>query len=456
MSSTLNHHKPLDIRTFISRREKFAAMVRAKSGNGVAILGTSPEVFRNRDSDFPYRHDSDFYYLTGFTEPDSLLVMQISENSQTTHLFCRPKNLEREIWDGIRLGPEAAPEKLNVDFAHSIDDLDQVIPDLMSNQKNLYYRLAANSASDHAMRTWMETLSAKVRSGVKKPEQIHDIENLIHEMRLIKEPDEISMMAASAKIAAQGHLQALRTCKPGLREYHLEAELLHVFRKHGAQSVAYNSIVAGGANACILHYRADNAELKNGDLCLIDAGCELNSYASDITRTFPINGKFSPAQKLAYEIVLASQEAAIEATRPGKHFQEPHEAAIKVLVEGLFEMKILQSNKHGTVEDAITSGAYQPYYMHRTSHWLGMDVHDVGSYREPGDAHNGWRILREGMVLTIEPGLYFRPSEEVPSEFWNIGIRIEDDAVVTSNGCELITRDVPVTVSEIEHCMKGA
>ena len=456
MSSTLNHHKPLDIETFVARREKFAAMVRAKSGNGIAILGTSPEVFRNRDSDFPYRHDSDFYYLTGFTEPNALLVMQISENSQTTHLFCRPKNLEREIWDGIRLGPEVAPEKLKVDFAHSIDNLDQVIPDLMSNQKNLYYRLAADSASDHAMRTWMEALSAKVRSGVKKPEQIHDIENLIHEMRLFKEPGEISMMAASAKIAAQAHLQALRTCKPGLREYHLEAELLHVFRKHGAQSVAYNSIVAGGANACILHYRADNAELNNGDLCLIDAGCELNSYASDITRTFPINGKFSPAQKLAYEIVLASQEAAIKATKPGRHFQEPHEAALKVLVEGLFDMKILQSNKHGTVEDAITSGAYQPYYMHRTSHWLGMDVHDVGSYREPGDPHNGWRILREGMVLTIEPGLYFRPSEEVPSEFWNIGIRIEDDAVVTRDGCELITRDVPVTISEIEQCMKGA
>lgn len=456
MSSNFNNHNQLDISTFAKRREKFAAKVRAKSGSGVAILRTSPGVYRNRDSDFPFRHDSDFYYLTGFTEPDSVLIMLICESSLTTHLFCRPKNLEREIWDGIRLGPEAAPEKLKVDFAHSIEELDQIAPELIANHKDLYYRVAASSSSDHSLRIWMDALNAKTRSGIKKPEQIHDIESLVHEMRLFKEPAEISIMQASAKIAAQAHLQALRTCKPGLREYHLEAELLHVFRKHGAQSVAYNSIVAGGANACILHYRADNAELKDGELCLIDAGCELDSYASDITRTFPINGKFSPAQKLAYEIVLASQEAAVAATKPGKHFQEPHEAALKVLVEGLFEMEILHTNKHGTIEDAITSGAYQPYYMHRTSHWLGMDVHDVGNYREPGDPNNGWRVLREGMVITIEPGLYFRPSEEVPKEFWNIGIRIEDDAVLTANGCELITRDVPVTVAEIEQCMKGS
>lgn len=456
MSTTQISHTPIDATTFAARREKFAAHIRAKSGSGIAILRTAPEVYRNRDSDFPYRHDSDFYYLTGFTEPDAVLVIKVDSNSHTSHLFCRPKNLEREIWDGIRLGPEAAPEVLKVDFAHSIDEIDGVMPELMANQENIYYRLAANSSTDQSMRTWMESLRAKARAGVKKPEQAHDIEQLIHEMRLFKESAEIAIMAASAKIAAQAHLQALRVCKPGLREYHLEAELLHVFRQYGAQSVAYNSIVAAGANSCILHYRADNAELRNGDLCLIDAGCELDSYASDITRTFPINGKFSPAQKMAYEIVLASQEAAMAATKPGKHFQEPHEAALKVLVEGLFEMKVLHANKHGTIEDAITSGAYQPYYMHRTSHWLGMDVHDVGSYREPGDVHQAWRTLREGMSLTIEPGLYFRPSEDVPSEFWNIGIRIEDDVVITSTGSQILTRDVPVTVAEIEQCMKGA
>jgi Xaa-Pro aminopeptidase len=456
MSTVQINHIPLDSETFSNRRQKFAALVRAKSGNGIAILRTSPEAYRNRDSDFPYRHDSDFYYLTGFTEPDSLLVMLIDGNAHTSHLFCRPKNLEREIWDGLRLGPDAAPETLKVDFAHSIDEIDQIVPDLMANQAHIYYRLAANSSTDQSMRNWMEALRGKARAGIKKPEQAHDIEQLIHEMRLFKEPGEIALMSASAKIAAQAHLQAMRICKPGLREYHLEAELLHVFRKFGAQSVAYNSIVATGANACILHYRAANTELRSGDLCLIDAGCELDSYASDITRTFPVNGKFSAAQKMAYEIVLAAQEAAIAATKPGKHFQEPHDAALKVLVEGLFEMKILHPNKHGTVEDAITSGAYQPYYMHRTSHWLGMDVHDVGSYREPGDKHQAWRTLRDGMSLTIEPGLYFRPSEEVPAEFWNIGIRIEDDAVITQEGCQLLSRDVPVSVAEIEQCMKGA
>ena len=456
MSSVLNKHTPLNTATFVARRQKLADLIRAKSGNGVAILRTAPEAYRNRDSDFPYRHDSDFYYLTGFSEPDAVLILKINDNTHTSHLFCRPKNLEREIWDGLRLGPEAAPEALKVDFAHAIEELDQLAPELMANEKHVYYRLAANSATDHSMRNWMEALTLKARAGIRKPEEAHNIESLIHEMRLFKEPAEISIMSVSAKIAAQGHLQALRVCKPGLREYHLEAELLHIFRKNGAQSVAYNSIVAAGANACILHYRADNAELRSGELCLIDAGCELDSYASDITRTFPINGKFSPAQKMAYEIVLASQEAAIAATQPGKDFQEPHEAALKILVEGLFEMKVLHANKHGTIEDAMTSGAYQPYYMHRTSHWLGMDVHDVGSYREPGDPHNGWRILREGMVLTIEPGLYFRPSEDVPSEFWNIGIRIEDDAVVTSNGSEILTRDVPVSVRDIEQCMRDA
>lgn len=438
---------------FANRRSELAKRIRSKSGSGIAIISTARESFRNRDSEFPYRHDSDFYYLTGFTEPEALLIIQVDANNETCHLFCRPKNLEREIWDGIRLGPTAAPHALGINQAHSIEELNKIAPDLIANQDNLYYRLASSKEEDGLIRDWMNTLRTKARSGTRKPSNAHDVEELIHEMRLFKDTYEINTMRAAGKIAALGHLQAMRIAKPGLREFHLEAELLHVFRKHGSQSVAYNSIVATGENACILHYRAADAELRDGDLCLIDAGCELNSYASDITRTFPVNGKFSANQKQVYEIVLASQEAAIAATKPGKHFQEPHEAALEVLTQGLFDLGVLNANQHGSVDDAIQSQAYQPYYMHRTSHWLGMDVHDVGNYREPGDPNNGWRILRPGMTLTIEPGLYFRPSESVPKDLWNIGIRIEDDAFVTDTGCEIITRDVPVTVHEIEHWM---
>lgn len=439
---------------FAKRREMLAARIREKSGSGIAIIATAPEAYRNRDSDFPYRHDSDFFYLTGFTEPESVLIIQVNATGHVSHLFCRPKNLEREIWDGLRLGPDAAPAALAVDHAHSIEEINAIAPDLIANQSNIYYRLASSSAIDEQVRSWMNTLNSRARAGVKKPENAHNVEALIHEMRLFKDDHEIETMRASSKIAALGHIRAMQTSKAGLREYHLEAELLHTFRYHGAQSVAYNSIVATGANACILHYRASDAELKDGDLCLIDAGCELNSYASDITRTFPVNGKFTPAQKQVYEIVLAAQEAAIAATKPGKHFQEPHEAAVRVLTEGLFEMKVLNLHDHGTLDNAIEKQAYAPYYMHRTGHWLGMDVHDVGGYREPGDPDNGWRLLREGMVTTIEPGLYFRPSKDVPEAFWNIGIRIEDDALITTSGCELLTRDVPVTVSEIEAIMR--
>jgi Xaa-Pro aminopeptidase len=441
---------------FATRREILAKRIREKSGSGVAIISTAPEVFRNRDSDFPYRHDSDFYYLTGFTEPEAVLVIQVTSSGHVAHLFCRPKNLEREIWDGKRLGPDAAPAALSVNFAHSIDNINTVAPDLIANQSDIYYRLASSGAMDEQVRTWMSSLASRARAGVKKPSHAHNIENLVHEMRLFKDAFEIDTMRASGKIAALGHIKAMQTSQIGLREYHLEAELLHTFRYHGAQSVAYNSIVATGANACILHYRASDAQLKDGDLCLIDAGCELNSYASDITRTFPVNGKFSAAQKQAYEVVLAAQEAAIAATLPGKHFQEAHEAAVRVLTEGLFEMKVLNLHDHGTLENAIEKQAYAPYYMHRTGHWLGMDVHDVGEYREPLDSNNGWRILREGMMTTIEPGLYFRPSKEVPEAFWNIGIRIEDDALLTASGCELLTRDVPVSISEIEAVMRSS
>jgi Xaa-Pro aminopeptidase len=448
------------------RRLALAKQICAKTGGGVAIVSTAPETARNRDSEFPYRHDSDFFYLTGFEEPGATLVMNISGTSTQpqleSHLFCRPKDAEREIWDGIRLGPEAAPEILGVEYAYSNHELDSKLSTLLSDQDAVYVRLSESAEADRRLRHWMKQVRQQARSGINAPSELHDIESLIHEMRLFKDAHEIDIMRRAAQISARAHIRAMQVCKPGMREYHLEAELLHEFRYSGAQSVAYNSIVAGGANSCILHYRAGSTELRSGELCLIDAGCELDGYASDITRTFPVNGKFSGPQRALYDITLAAQEAAVAATKPGNTFIQPHEAALKVLTQGLLDEKLLKLSDLGSVDNAIESGAYRRFYMHRTSHWLGMDVHDVGSYREPldsvkvGSQEKPWRVLKPGMVLTIEPGLYIRPADDIDSAFWNIGIRIEDDAVVNDSGCELISRGVPVKADEIEALMKNA
>jgi len=444
----------LHLEYFQARRFKLSQAIRDRSGSGIAILGTAPPVMRNRDSDFPYRHDSDFFYLTGFEEPEGILVVQVTPDAYKTHLFCQPKNMEREIWDGLRLGPESAPLFLGVDCAYSSEDSEQMIPELIKGIDHVYYRTDSNQSAQ-SMAHWLEKLAKGVRLGIPKPTNFHDVEALVHEMRLMKDDLEIRTMRKAGEIAALGHLQAMRVAKPGLQEFHLEAELLHQFRKNGAQSVAYNSIVAAGENACILHYRAGNTILQDGDLCLIDAGCELDSYASDITRTFPVNGKFSKAQEEVYAIVLEAQEKAIAQCFKGNTFIAPHDAALKVLTQGLFDLNILHHEQHGSLEDAIANETYKPYYMHRTSHWLGMDVHDVGNYREPDDPHQGWRILHPGMVLTIEPGLYFRPCPEVPEQYWHIGIRIEDDVLITENACEILSRGVPVGIHEIETWMAG-
>lgn len=448
------------------RRLALAKQICAKTGGGIAIVSTAPETARNRDSEFPYRHDSDFFYLTGFEEPGATLVMNISGKSShpqmESHLFCRPKDAEREIWDGIRLGPEAAPEILGVEYAHSNHELDSKLSTLLADQHAVYVRLSESAEADRRLRHWMKQVRQQVRSGINAPSELHDIESLIHEMRLFKDDHEIDIMRRAAQISARAHIRAMQACKPGMREYQLEAELLHEFRFSGAQSVAYNSIVAGGENSCILHYRAGSTELRSGELCLIDAGCELDGYASDITRTFPVNGKFSGPQRALYDITLAAQEAAIASTRPGNTFMQPHQAALKVLTQGLLDEKLLKLSELGSLDNAIESGAYRRFYMHRTSHWLGMDVHDVGSYREQLDSvqdssqEKPWRVLKPGMVLTIEPGLYIRPADDVDSAYWNIGIRIEDDAVVNTTGCELISRGVPVKADEIEALMKNA
>ena len=441
------------------RRIALAKKIRANTGGGVAVIATASELSRNRDSEFPYRHDSDFFYLSGFEEPGATLVIKVDQNSEETHLFCRPKDPEREIWDGIRLGPEAAPKMLGVDSAHSNAELDTKLSELLADQDAVYVRLAESAETDRRLRHWMKQVRQQARAGINPPSEFHDVEAMIHEMRLFKDAHEIEIMRRAAVISARAHIRAMQICKPGMREYQLEAELLHEFRNSGSQSVAYNSIVAGGANSCILHYRAGSTELRSGELCLIDAGCELDSYASDITRTFPVNGKFSGPQRALYDITLAAQEAAIAVTKPGNTFMQPHEAALKVLTQGLLDEKLLKLTELGSVENAIETAAYRRFYMHRTSHWLGMDVHDVGSYREQNninaDAEKPWRILRPGMVITIEPGLYVRPAEDVDEQFWNIGIRIEDDAVINDSGCELISRGVPVKANDIEALMKN-
>ena len=444
------------------RRNALAKHIFSKTGGGIAVIATAPELARNRDSDFPYRHDSDFYYLTGFEEPGATLVMKVASSGKSyqleSHLFCRPKDLEREIWDGIRLGPEAAPEILGIEFAHSNQELDQKLGELLADQEAVYVRLAESAEADRRIRHWMKQVRGQARSGINPPSEFHDIETLIHEMRLFKDIHEIEIMRRAAAISARAHIRAMQACKPGMREYQLEAELLHEFRNSGSQSVAYNSIVAGGANACILHYRAGSTELLSGELCLIDAGCELDGYASDITRTFPVNGKFTGPQRALYDITLAAQEAAIAVTKPGNTFMQPHEAALKVLTQGLLDEKLLKLTELGSLENAIETAAYRRFYMHRTSHWLGMDVHDVGSYRESmpsSEEQKPWRILKSGMVITIEPGLYVRPADDIDQAFWNIGIRIEDDAVITESGCELISRGAPVKADEIEALMKN-
>jgi len=454
--------------------QRRAALARQLGPRGVAILPTAPEQPRNRDSDFLFRHDSYFYYLCGFTEPHAWLV--ITGDGCTT-LFCQPKDLEREIWDGLRLGPAAAPAQLGVDAAFSVAELDAKLPALLDGCDAVWYPFATHKGLEARIDGWLGSLRARVRYGTLCPQQQRDLCAVLDEMRLVKDAHEQAVMRRAGQISAGAHIRAMQRSSQMLRagqevrEYHLDAELLHEFRRHGSQYPAYGSIVAAGANACVLHYRADAGLVRRGELVLIDAACELDGYASDITRTFPANGTFSGPQRTLYEIVLAAQEAAVAATQAGARFTDPHDAAVKVLAQGMLDVGLLDKNKVGSLQDVIEKRAYFAFYMHRTGHWIGMDVHDCGAYTEPSelgqvstrqDALTGEtikdrpaRILRPGMALTIEPGLYVRAADGVPAQFHNIGIRIEDDAIVTASGCELITRDVPVTVAEIEALMRA-
>ncbi|AVP58928.1 aminopeptidase P N-terminal domain-containing protein [Pulveribacter suum] len=455
---------------YAKRRERLAAQLGA---GGIAIVPTAPERQRNRDSDFLYRHDSYFYYLTGFAEPGACLVL--TAEGQAT-LLCQPKDLEREIWDGYRLGPEAAIATLGVQAALPSGQLDAELPRLLENRQRVWYPFATHDGLAARVEGWLAQVRARARYGVLCPPEQADVCLLLDEMRLIKDAHEQDVMRRAAAISARAHVRAMqrsaRMLRAGqdVREYHLDAELLAAFREEGSQYPAYGSIVAAGANACVLHYRADAAPVRDGELVLIDAGCELDGYASDITRTFPANGRFSGPQRALYDLVLASQEAAVAATRAGARFNDPHDATVAVLAQGMLDLGLLDSNKVGNAQDVIDSRAYFQFYMHRTGHWLGMDVHDCGSYVEPSEVgqtsqrrdplsgetitNRPSRILRAGMVLTIEPGIYVRPAPGVPEPFHHIGIRIEDDAIITEGGCELITRGVPVQADEIEALMR--
>ena len=434
------------LQEFQQRRAELMAQMEP---NSIAILAAAPERTRNRDVEHPYRQDSDFWYLSGFPEPEAVMVLLPGREYGEYVLFCRERDRAREIWDGYRAGQEGAVADYGADDAFPINDIDDILPGLVEGRTPVYYDLGRDADFDRRLMGWVNAIRARVRTGAQPPGEFVALSHLLHDMRLFKSPAEADLMRRAGAISAGAHVRAMKAVRPGMYEYQLEAEYLHEFMIHGARSPAYPSIVGGGANGCVLHYIENSAELKDGDLVLIDAGCELENYASDITRTFPVNGTFSAEQRTLYELVLRSQYAAIEATHPDNHWNVPHEIVVRVLTEGLVELGLLK----GKVDDLIEEMAYQRFFMHRTGHWLGLDVHDVGDYRVGGE----WRQLEPGMTLTVEPGLYIAPDDDTVEERWRgIGIRIEDDVLVTGNGCEVLTADVPKDIDDIEALMREA
>jgi len=426
-----------DVAVHAERRRRLAAAI----GEGVAVIPTAPERPRNRDSHYPYRYDSYFYYLTGFQEPDAVLVLAGGAEPRAL-LYCREKNPERETWDGFRHGPEGARERFGFDAAHPIGALDEAMPALIAGRPALWYPVGADAEWDARAMRWLNAVRAGARAGLAAPQTLHDVRAPLDEMRLVKDAGELALMRRAAAISAAAHRRAMLAARPGRREHEVEAELLHEFRASGAQFPAYSPIVAGGASACILHYVQNDAPLADGTLLLIDAGCELDGYAADITRTFPVNGRFGGAQREVYEIVLAAQRAALDKVRAGASFIDPHDAAVRVLAQGMLDLKLLA----GSLDEALEKETYKRFYMHRTGHWLGLDVHDAGDYKRAG----AWRALEPGMTLTVEPGLYIRAADDVPARLRDIGVRIEDDVLVTAGGCEVLTAAAPKAIAEIE------
>jgi len=434
----------MDQKEFARRRKQLMHMMGA---DAIAILPTNPERTRNRDVEYPFRPDSDFFYLTGFPEPEAVAVLAPGRPHGEYLLFCRERDAEKEIWNGRRAGPEGAVERFGADDAFPFSDIDDILPGLLESRERVFYTMGAAPDFDQRLIGWVNGLRSQSRAGKQAPDEFVSLEHFVHDMRLYKSRAEVKVMRQAANIAARAHKRAMQVCRPGMVEYELEAEFLHEFRKAGGEP-AYPSIVGGGENACILHYTENNAELRKGDLVLIDAGVEHQCYASDITRCFPVGGRFSKAQRAVYELVLDAQLAAIDEVYPGNTWNAPHDAAVKVLTRGLVKLGLLK----GRTPTLIKDQAYRKYYMHRTGHWLGMDVHDVGDYKV-GDA---WRVLEPGMVLTVEPGLYIAAGTRgAARKWWNIGVRIEDDVLVTRDGHDVLSKNAPKTVDEIEALMAG-
>jgi len=412
---------------------------------GVAILPAAPVRVRNRDVEYPYRQDSDFYYLTGFPEPEAVAVLIPGRKQAEYILFCRESDPERETWDGRRAGQDGAMEHYGAEDAFPITDIDDILPGLLEQCERVYYTIGSNAEFDKHLLGWVNALRS--RSGAQTPHEFVALDHLLHDMRLYKSRAEIGALRKAAKIAAKAHKRAMAHCRPGRMEYEIEAEFLHEFRQHDA-TPSYPPIVGSGANACVLHYRENNSVLADGDLLLIDAGCEYDYYASDVTRTFPVNGRFSKPQRAIYELVLKAQSAAINKIRPGNHWNEPHDAAVRVITRGLVKLGLLQGSASARVKD----GSYRRFFMHRTGHWIGMDVHDVGDYKVGGE----WRVLEPGMVMTVEPGIYIPArSKGVARKWWDIGVRIEDDVLVTPTGYEILSKQLPSGPDEIEAMVGG-
>ncbi len=431
------------INEFKKRRRQ---LMRLMGPNSIAILPAAPEATRNRDVQYLYRPDSDFFYITGFAEPEAVAVLIPGRKPAEYVLFCRERDEKRERWDGMRAGQEGAVRDYGADDSFPISDLDDILPRMLEQSERVFYAMGCNLDLDRRMSEWINGIRSQQRSGIEGPLEFVALDHYLHEMRLYKSAAEIRAMRTAARISADAHLRVMQACRPGMREYQLEAEFVHECTRQGARFQAYPPIVGSGMNACVLHYITNSAPASEGDLLLIDAGCEYDYYASDITRTFPVNGKFSEPQRALYELVLLAQKAAIDKVKPGNHWNEPHDAAVKVITKGLVKLGLLQ----GRVTQLIKEEKHKQYYMHRTGHWLGMDVHDVGSYKIEGE----WRVFEPGMVLTIEPGLYIPAnSEGVDPQWWNIGIRIEDDVLVTRTGCEILSAGAPKEVDEIESLM---
>ncbi len=430
------------------RRRRLAAAMPAGS---IALLPAADELLRNRDVHYPFRQDSDFTYLTGFPEPEAMAILAPGRKEGALVLFCRPRDPEKELWDGTRVGVEGAVAGYGADQAHPVDELDEVLPKLLENCQRVYYPLGAHPELDQRLMGWIKVVRGKARSGVSAPTELVSLDKLLNELRLLKSKAEIKIMRRAARISADAHLRVMQMCRPGMWEYQLEAEFVQACSSRGGRVQAYPPIVGSGANACVLHYVDNRHRLRDGDLVLIDAGCELEGYASDITRTFPVNGRFSPPQRELYELVLGAQKAAIAKAVPGNRWNDPHKAAVRTLTRGLVELGILKGGKKA-VPKLIKEEKYKPYYMHRTGHWLGMDVHDVGDYKVEGK----WRRLQPGMALTVEPGLYIAADRtEVPERYRNIGIRIEDDVAITAEGNEVLSARAPKTVEDIESRVGG-